>query len=162
MDIMDQGLLDFWRVLNKHRVQYIMVGGFAVNMNGFIRATKDSDIWLKDSSENRKNFRKAYAEMGYGDFASLETMDFAPGWTQFYIADGVILDIMTSMKGLETTSFDECYQRARIADLDGVMVPFLHINDLLSNKKAVARPKDQLDVLELEKIKKYLEEKGKL
>jgi len=87
-------------------------------------------------------------------------MQFAPGWTQFYIADGIILDIMTSMKGLENKTFDECYKQARVADLDGVKVPFLHINDLLANKKAVARPKDQLDVIELEKIKKYLEEKG--
>lgn len=42
MDVMDEGLLDFWRVLNKHQVAYIMVGGFAVNMNGFTRATDDS------------------------------------------------------------------------------------------------------------------------
>lgn len=159
---MDEGLLDFWRILNKNKVAYIMVGGFAVNMNGYIRSTKDSDLWLKDDSANRKNFRKAYSESGYGDFASLETMEFIPGWTQFYIAEGIILDIMTSMKGLENKSFDECYSQARIADLEGVQVPFLHINDLLANKKAVARPKDQLDVIELEKIKKYLEEKGQL
>ncbi|HQZ51544.1 MAG TPA: hypothetical protein PLF17_13525 [Chitinophagaceae bacterium] len=160
MDIMDEGLLSFWRILNKHNVAYIMVGGFAVNMNGFIRATKDSGLWLKDTIENRKSFRNAYAEAGYGDFASFETMEFAPGWTQYYIADGLILDIMTSMKGLENKPFDDCLKQARVADLDGVKVPFLHINDLLTNKKAVGRPKDQLDVIELEKIKKYLDEQG--
>ena len=158
---MDEGLLEFWRALNKHNVQYIMVGGFAVNMNGYIRATKDSDIWISDTLENRKNFRSAYAALGYGDFASFETMDFVPGWTQFYISGGIILDIMTSMKGLEERTFEECLSQARIADLDGVLVPFLNINDLLVNKKAVGRPKDQLDVLELEKIKKYLDEKAK-
>jgi predicted nucleotidyltransferase len=160
MDVMDDGLLDFWRALNKQNVAYIMVGGFAVNMNGYVRATKDSDLWLKDTKENRANLRRAYAEAGYGDFQSFETMEFVPGWTQFYVADGLILDIMTSMKGLEHISFDECYQQAIKADLDGVMVPFLHINHLLANKKAVARPKDQLDVLELEKIKRYLDEQG--
>ena len=158
MDIMDEGLLEFWRILNKNKVVYIMVGGFAVNMNGYIRATKDSDLWLKDTLPNRKNFRISYAELGYGDFPSFETMDFVPGWTQFYIANGIILDIMTSMKGLENKSFDECLQQARVADLNGVHVPFLHINDLLATKKAVGRPKDQLDVLELEKIKAYLDE----
>lgn len=69
-------------------------------------------------------------------------MVFVPGWTNFYISYGVDLDIMTSMKGLEDQSFDDCLQKATIADLDGVQVPFLHINDLLLNKKAVARPKD--------------------
>jgi hypothetical protein len=139
MDMMDEGLLDFWRCLNSNNVLYIMVGGFAVNMNGFIRATKDSDIWLKDTSENRKNFRKAYAEAGYGDYASLETLQFVPGWTQFYIADGLVLDIMTEMEGLEKGSFDEHLKQAAIADIDGVKVPFLHINALIANKKAVGR-----------------------
>jgi hypothetical protein len=161
MDIMDEGLIEFWRVLNKNEVAYIMVGGFAVNMNGFIRATKDSDLWLKDTLPNRKNFRTAYEELGYGDFPAFETMEFVPGWTQFYIANGIILDIMTDMKGLENKSFDECFRAAIVADLNGVAVPFLHINDLLINKKAVGRPKDQLDVLELEKIKSYLDETGK-
>jgi len=135
-----------------------MVGGFAVNMNGFIRATQDSDLWLNDTLVNRQNLRKAYAELGYGDFPTLETMDFTPGWTQFYIANGIILDIMTTMKGLEDKTFDECYNKARVADLEGIKVPFLHLNDLIVNKKALGRPKDQLDVLELEKIKKYLTE----
>ena len=116
---------------------------------------------VNDTPENRKNFRNAYAELGYGDFASFETMDFVPGWTQFYISGGIILDIMTSMKGLENMTFEECLSQARVADLDVVLIPFLHINDLLANKKAVGRPKDQLDVLELEKIKKYLDEKAK-
>jgi predicted nucleotidyltransferase len=160
MDVMDEGLLEFWRGLNKNHVEYIMVGGFAVNMNGYIRSTKDSDLWLKDTLINRQNFRRAYAELGYGDFVSLETMDFAPGWTQFYIANGIILDIMTSMKGLENRSFDECYKSAKVADLNGVRVPFLHINDLLANKKAVGRQRDLTDVTELEKIKKYLDEKN--
>ncbi len=161
MDIMDEGLLEFWQVLNKHKVKYIMVGGFAVNMNGYIRATKDTDLWLKDTPDNRRKFRQAYADLGYGDFPSLETMEFAPGWTQFYVASGIVLDIMTSMKGLENKPFDECFEQARIADLNGVHVRFLHINDLLANKKAVGRPKDQLDVIELEKIKKYLDQKDK-
>lgn len=34
MDVMDESLLEFWRILNKHKVLYIMVGGFAVNMHG--------------------------------------------------------------------------------------------------------------------------------
>jgi len=69
------------------------------------------------------------------------------------------LDIMTSMKGLENISFSECLSLASIADLEGVGVPFLHINHLIDNKKIVNRPKDQVDVIELEKIRKIREEK---
>lgn len=91
----------------------------------------------------------------------LKLLNLYRGGLNFIFADGIILDIMTSMKGLENKSCDECYREARIADPDGIRAPFLHINDLLLNKKAVGRPKDQLDVLELEKIKKYPDEKEK-
>jgi hypothetical protein len=70
----------------------------------------------------------------------------------------MVLDVMVEMKGLEGFSFDQCRELASKADIDGVAVPVLHINHLLSNKKAVNRPKDQLDVIYLEKIKKLLEE----
>lgn len=161
MDIFDEDLLRFWEVLNKHEVRYIMVGGFAVNMQGFSRSTDDSDLWLDDTPANRRNFRKAFEALGYGDYPSLETMQFVPGWTQFNIANGLILDIMTSMEGLNDLSFAECYEMAKMADLNGVMVPFLHINHLLANKRAVNRPKDQIDVIELERIKAFLDQQEK-
>jgi hypothetical protein len=43
---------------------------------------------------------------------------------------------------------------ASIADIDSVNVPFLHINQLIENKKIVNRPKDQIDVAALEQIRK--------
>ena len=160
MDIYNDSLLLFWQILNKHQVSYIMVGGFAVNMHGYMRATKDADMWIKDSLENRQNLRKAFIELEYGDYESLETMQFVPGWSEFYIGDGIVLDIMTGMKGLEGYSFEECLKKASVADLNGIKVPFLHINQLLANKKAVFRPKDQLDVIELEKIQEERRKMG--
>jgi hypothetical protein len=158
MDILDDELLKFWRSLNKQHVRYIMVGGFATRFHGFNRNTDDLDLWLDDTPENRKNLRESFIELGYGNFSSLETMEFIPGWTSFYVGSMIELDIMTAMKGLEDHTFNECLDIASIADLDGIHVPFLHINQLIINKKAVNRPKDQVDVLELEKIKKLREE----
>lgn len=84
-------------------------------------------------------------------------MEFVPGWTSFHIGSGIELDIMTKMKGLEGLSFEQCLSMASIADLDIVKVPFLHINHLIQNKKTVDRPKDKVDVIELEKIRKIRE-----
>jgi hypothetical protein len=158
MDILDDELLKFWRSLSAHNVRYIMVGGFATRFHGFNRNTDDLDIWLDDNPQNRRNLRKSFIDLGYGDFRSIETMDFVPGWTSFYVGSMIELDIMTKMKGLEDYTFAECLNVASIAELEGVAVPFLHINQLISNKKAVNRPKDQIDVNELEKIKKFREE----
>ncbi|HTI90386.1 MAG TPA: hypothetical protein VL727_07325 [Puia sp.] len=158
MDILSDELLRFWKTLNEHKVRYIMVGGFATRFHGFNRNTDDLELWLDDTIENRKNLRTSFSELGYGAYSLLETMPFVPGWTSFYIGGGIELDIMTTMKGLENLSFSECLNMASIADLEGVEVPFLHINHLIENKKIVTRPKDQVDVIELEKIRKFREE----
>ena len=77
-----------------------------------------------------------------------------PGWTDFQLNMGFKLDIMTSVKGLEEIGFEECYNFAVIAEIEGVMVRFLHYNHLIIGKKATGRPKDLLDIAELEKIRK--------
>lgn len=153
MDMLDEELLRFWEYLNKHNVNYIMVGGFATRFHGFNRSTDDLDLWLDDTLINRQNLRATFNALGYGDHPALETMEFVPGWTSFYIGSGIELDILTSMKGLEDLTFAESLAQASIADLDGIKIPFLHINQLIDNKKAVNRPKDQIDIIELEKIK---------
>lgn len=159
MDVFDEDLLSFWKSLADNQVTYLMVGGFAVTMHGYARSTEDVDIWIKDDQENRVRLGKAMAIYGY-DELSWEEMQFVPGWTNFYIGNGIVLDILIDMKGLEGYTFDECLQIATIATIEKMQVPFLHINQLIENKKAVNRPKDQIDVMELEKIKQLRKEMG--
>jgi len=80
-------------------------------------------------------------------------MDFIAGWTSFYAA-GIVLDIMTEMKGLEHLSFSSCYEDALITEIGDVQIRSLHLNHLILNKKVVDRPKDKLDVIYLEKLKR--------
>jgi hypothetical protein len=152
MDVLNEDLLKFWEELRKQNVKYIMIGGFATRFHGYNRSTDDLDIWLDDTLINRQNLRKAFKNLGYGDYASIETMEFVPGWTSFYAA-GIELDILTYMKGLEHLSFEDCYQHAFIATIENIDIPFLHIDHLILNKKAANGPKDQIDVIYLEKIK---------
>ena len=160
MDVYNEEFISFWSALNKNNVEYIMVGGVAINLNGYQRTTDDIDILIRDSVENRKNLRIAFKSYSGIDYFMLETIQFVPGWTNFNLNNGVRLDIMVDMKGLEEYSFDECLSVAQKADINGVIIPFLHINHLIQNKKAVNRPKDQIDVIYLEKIKQILEEES--
>ena len=160
MDLYDDEFIKFWKALNNNAVKYIMVGGMAANMNGYQRTTDDIDVWFEDTLENRERMRIAFREYGMGDFFMLATMQIIPGWTNFNLNNSVRLDLMVDMKGLEEYTFEECYTMANKADIDGVIVPFLHINHLIQNKKAVNRPKDQLDVIYLEKIKELREKEG--
>lgn len=159
MDIFDLELLNLWDALNRNGVKYIMVGGVANNLHGYHRSTEDIDIWIKDSLENQKKIRKSFAECEMGDFEPLERMPFLPGWTYFNLNNGVRIDLMDKMKSEGgDLMFDECYLLASIAEINNIQVPFLHINHLIANKKAVNRPKDQIDVIELEKIRQIRED----
>lgn len=153
MDILDEDILSLWRSLNNNDVRYIMIGGFATNLHGYNRATNDIDLWIDDTLQNRKNLRKALKEQGSGDYDVIESMQFVPGWTDFQLNFGFKLDVMTSVKGLENIGFEECYNFAVIAEIEKIQVKFLHFNHLIICKKATGRPKDLLDIEELEKIK---------
>ncbi len=145
MDLFDEEILKFWAALQKDEVRYIMVGGYAANLHGYQRYTDDIDIWIEDSSDNRQKLRQAFKDCGMGDYYMLATMQFVPGWTDFHLMNGLRLDILVDMKGLEGYSFEECLNMAAVAEIDGIKVPFLHIDQLIENKKAVNRPKDQID-----------------
>jgi hypothetical protein len=157
VDIFDEEILNFWRALEQNNVQYIMVGGYATNLHGYQRFTADMDIWLKDTLENRKALRKAFVSCNVGDYPMITHTQFVPGCTDFHLNNGLRLDILIDMKGLEDYTFDECLAMASIADIEDVKIPFLHISQLIDNKKKVNCPKDQIDVQALEQIKKLRE-----
>ena len=158
MDIFDQEILNFWKALYNSGVEYILIGGYAINLHGYQRFTGDLDIWIKDTIKNRQALRKAFVACEMGDYPMIERMQFVPGWTEFRLNNSLVLDVLTEMKGLEKYSFEECLQMASMADIDGISIPFLHIDQLIANKKAVDRPKDQIDVMALEQIKRLREE----
>ena len=157
MDILDDDILKFWQLLHENNVTYIMIGGFATSLHGFNRMTADVDIWLKDTLENRKKLRKVIRELEIGDFEGIETMQLIPGWSSFKLNSGIDLDIMTSMKGFEQSSFDECLDLAPTAIINDIPVKFLSLNHLIQAKKQILRDKDKIDLIELEKIKKASE-----
>ena len=153
MDVLDDEILNLWKLLNKHSTLYIMVGGFATNLHGFQRTTADIDLWIKNTPQNRKNLRNTLKDLGIGDFESIETTEFIAGWSTISLNSGFELDIMTSLKGLDQIMFDECYELAPTAVIESIPIKFLHINQLIQAKKASGRAKDLIDVEELERIR---------
>jgi hypothetical protein len=153
VDIFDEEVLNLWKTFHQNDFQYIMVGGFATNLNGFSRTTADLDIWLKDTVQNRTRLKKSLAQIGLGDLPQIEKIDFIPGWSSIRLNSGMELDLMAYIKGFEQESFDACYQAASTAVIFDIPIKFLHINHLIESKKACDRPKDKIDVLELERIR---------
>ncbi|MFN4198676.1 MAG: nucleotidyltransferase [Flavobacterium sp.] len=149
---MIEQIINIWKYFEDCHVKYLVIGGFAVNLYGYTRNTGDLDILIEDTQVNRINLRNAFRELGIGDFESIETMEFIPGWTDFTLDFGLRLDIMTSIMGLENFTFQQLYDEATIVELGGVQVRFIDYENLIKAKKALNRLKDQLDIEELGKI----------
>jgi hypothetical protein len=149
-------ILDIWKYLAVNKVKYLTIGGFAVNIYGYGRNTGDIDIFIEDSIENRENLREALKQSGIGDFENLNTMQFIAGWTDITLNFNLRLDIMTSVKGLENTTFEQLLEKAYITEISDIPVYFIDYENLIIAKKASNRPKDLLDIEELEKLNRNL------
>ncbi len=149
---MDNQIIEIWKYFSLNNVKYLTIGGFAVNIYGYGRNTGDIDIFIEDSLENRNNLGLALKQLGIGDFNTITTMQFIPGWTDISLNFNLRLDIMTSVKGLENRNFDELLKNAYIVEINTIPVYFIDYKNLIVSKKAANRPKDILDIEELEKI----------
>lgn len=149
---MNEQIIAIWESFFKNKVKYITIGGFAVNIYGYNRNTGDIDIYVEDTIENRINLRNALKSINLGDFESIETMQFIPGWTDFTLNYGLRLDIMTAVKGLEDKSFNSLLDNATVVLIGEIPVFFIDYDHLIIAKKASNRPKDILDIEELDKL----------
>ena len=149
-------IIDIWKYLAVNKVNYLTIGEFAVNIYGYGRKTGVLEIFIEDSIENRENLREALKQAGIGDFGNLNTMQFIPGWTDITLNYNLRLDIMTSVKGLGNTKFEQLLEKAYITEISAIPVYFIDYESLIIAKKAANRAKDLLDIEELEKLNRNL------
>jgi len=135
---------EFLKLLNSNRVEYLVVGGYAVNYYGFSRATADLDIWIAINPKNAELVGEAVREFGFKEAES--ALFLQPRKIIRLGVPPVRLEILTSISGVD---FAECYTRRVEADLDGVTAPFIRRDDLIRNKSASGRLKDRLDLEQL-------------
>ncbi len=147
-------IIEIWKYFSLNNVKYLTIGGFAVNIYGYVRNTGDIDIYIEDSIENRENLRIALKESGIGNFENINTMQFILDGTDITLNFNLRLDIITSVKDLENYSFEQLLEKAYITEISDVPVYFIDYENLIVAKKALNRPKDILDIEELEKINK--------
>lgn len=151
-DYFNEDFKDFLRALNNQKVEYILVGGMAVILHGYVRTTGDMDVWVKKTKENYKRIVSAFYEFRMPVFDMSEEnflRDDFDVW--MFGVEPVKIELMTAVKGLE---FNEAYVLSQIHDEDELPVRYLHINSLIAAKKAAGRYKDLDDINQLQKRKK--------
>lgn len=132
---------EFLRLLNSNNVEYLVVGGYAVNYYGYARATADLDIWVAIAIDNAERVAAVLREFG---FLQAEAAVFLePGKVIRMGVPPVRLEILTTISGVH---FAECYERRKEAEIDGIPVNIIGLEDLKRNKQASGRLKDRLDL----------------
>ena len=145
---LSKDLREFAALLNSNKVEYLVVGGFAVAHYGFARFTGDLDFFIRASEENAQRVLAALAQFGFGGLdISAADLRSAGKVIQLGVRPNRI-DIITAISGV---SFEEAWASRVPGDLDGLPVQFIGRDALIRNKESTGRAKDLGDAEELRK-----------
>jgi hypothetical protein len=134
--------------LEKHRVRYLVVGGYAVMKYTEPRFTKDLDLWISTDEENSKAVFSALKEFG-APLKGLTPHDFTERGYFYQMGNSPFrLDIMMSIPGVE---FETAWEHREEVLLEGLTLPFISRADLITAKDASGRAQDLLDAENLRK-----------
>lgn len=126
-----------------HRVEYVIVGGYAMALHGLPRSTGDIDLLINPT---RPNAERIVAALGSFGFASLglQPEDFTvPGQIIQLGYPPVRIDILTSIDGV---TWEQVDQGKLSGEYDGVPVHFIGRQEFVANKRATGRLRDKGDL----------------
>lgn len=135
-----QDVLDLCRSLNAEGARYVLIGGFAVVLHGFVRTTKDIDLLVDPSPENLRRIKRAMSSLP-DNAAALVADDDIENYGVVRVADEIVVDLMGSACGI---TYDDARSEVEVFALDDVAIPVAS-KRLLIKMKDTVRPGDQLD-----------------
>lgn len=141
--IINKDFREFVKLLNEHRVKYLIVGGYAVAFHGYPRYTKDIDIWIKGDKKNAIKVLKVLKDFGFGSL-DIKVEDFLNPDIIIQLGNPPNrIDLITELTGV---TFDTCYQDKFEVIIGGIYFYFISIKNLKKNKKALGRYQDLADI----------------
>ena len=137
---------EFVALLLSRKVEFLLVGGYAMAVHGAPRFTEDIDFFVLVSPENAGRLAEVLKEFGFGE-AGLNSSDFLE-------PDQVIqlgrapnrIDLLTGISGV---TWEEAWASRIPTNLDGLNIQVIGRDALAANKKATGRPQDLADVARL-------------
>jgi len=135
----------------EERVDYLVVGAYAVASHGLPRATGDLDLWVRCAAENAGRVWRALAKFGAPLSELTESELSSPGLVFQIGVEPSRIDILTSIDDVE---FNDAWKDRLEFEVDGLRVQVIGRVHLIANKKAVGRPQDLADVAWLESLSK--------
>lgn len=142
---------DLLKLIEKHEIRYLVVGGYAVMKYSEPRFTKDLDLFIATDPKNAKRMFAALKEFG-APLVGLTPADFMQkGYFYQMGRPPLRVDIMMSIPGIE---FDEAWENREVVELDDLKIFFISRLDLVRAKEASARPQDKIDVNKIKEAEK--------
>ena len=141
---MNRDFVEMLAALSAAGAEFLLVGAYAMAAHGFPRATGDIDIWVRPTRENAARVLHALQSFG-APLRGLSEEDLVRKDTVFQI--GVApsrIDILSGITGIE---FDSAWPGRLSVSIDGQSVPVIGLADLMRNKEATGRAKDQADLV---------------
>jgi hypothetical protein len=149
---MKDTLVEICTLLNKHEVDYLLIGGVAVIYHGYTRSTADLDFWYNPTITNFHKIINAVREYGI-DASELEKIVFDPKKTFLRFPTAAFqAEFLPTIPG--DLSFITAKTKAETLRINDTEVFIIGYEDLIKNKSATNRLKDQADVEELTKRRK--------
>ncbi|MEO6669038.1 MAG: nucleotidyltransferase [Ferruginibacter sp.] len=138
-----QDFREFIELLIKNKVEYLIVGGYAVGIHGHPRYTGDLDIWLNSTPQNAELILKSVNEFGFSSFKLIQEDFTKPGNVIQLGYPPLRIDLLTEIDGV---IFQECFVNRKVVIIEDLKVNFIGYNDLLKNKRETGRPRDIDDI----------------
>ena len=142
-----QDFKELLELLNVHKVEYVIVGAYALSFHGVPRFTGDIDILVKPDQDNAAKILVALKDFGFGSLDLKESDFHEPGQVIQLGVAPVRVDLITSLTGL---SWQEVFSGKVKGNFGEVNVYYLGKKELLANKRALGRKKDLADIEALE------------
>lgn len=137
---------DFLKLCLHHKVEFMIVGGYAVVHYSRPRYTGDLDLWVSSSQRNAERIIVVLREFGFQGEEVRTSLITTEGQIVRMGFEPMRLEMFTKIDGVE---FAACYPSRIIVRIDGMEVPFIGLEDLKINKQASGRLKDLQDLEEL-------------
>jgi hypothetical protein len=134
--------VDFMAALNTAKVDYVIVGAYALAFYGIPRATGDIDFWIRPTFKNAEHLLLALQEFGFGEL-DIRVDDILSGKIIQLGYPPVRIDMLSKLTGLGTDEIWKSRQKGRLGEHD---VFFLGRDAYIKNKKATGRNKDLADL----------------
>jgi hypothetical protein len=134
---------EFFELLNAHRVEYVLVGGYALALHGAPRYTGDLDILVRPTPENADRLLTAVGVFGFPTDALSVARIIDPRCLLQMGTSPVQLHVMSAIDGV---TWDQVWEGHEVAVLQGLPIPFIGREAFLQNKRAAGRTKDLADI----------------